>query len=193
MKALGISGSPRKSGITTALMLEALDECAKNGYQTEHLDTTSLGIKPCNGCESCHKTGSCKHNDIMKEILEKLLQSDMVIVASPVYFYGLSGQLKIFIDRCQPLWAQKFILNKPQPEIRPCLFISAAGGESKDRLFIPSEIVINVFCNSCSLELSDKFFITNTDSITEADINSARNDVRNKASALLKSKRNVNG
>ena len=99
MKVLGIVGSPRKNGNTAVLVKEVLDTAASYGVETEMINVTDYDIKPCDGCETCTPTGKCKIKDDMQAIYTKLLESDGIVFGSPVYFWGVTAQLKVLIDR----------------------------------------------------------------------------------------------
>ena len=99
MKVLGIVCSPRKNGNTEILVKEALDSAHKLGAETEMIKVSDVNITPCDGCETCDTTGECKIEDDMQGIYTKLLQSDGIILGSPVYWWGVTAQAKIIIDR----------------------------------------------------------------------------------------------
>jgi multimeric flavodoxin WrbA len=99
MKVLGIVCSPRKNGNTEILVKEALDSAHKLGAETEMIKVSDVNITPCDGCETCEITGECKIEDDMQGIYTKLLQSDGIILGSPVYWWGVTAQAKIIIDR----------------------------------------------------------------------------------------------
>ena len=100
MNILILSGSPRKGG-NTELLVEAF---VKGASQTHHVEVVSVHdykVNPCMGCNACFKSesNSCVQKDDMPLIYEKMAVADMLVIASPVYFYGLSAQLKAVIDR----------------------------------------------------------------------------------------------
>ncbi len=99
MKVLGIVCSPRINGNTEILVKEALDSAHKLGAETEMIKVSDVNIMPCDGCETCEITGECKIEDDMQGIYTKLLQSDGIILGSPVYWWGVTAQAKIIIDR----------------------------------------------------------------------------------------------
>ncbi len=98
-KVLLINGSPHEFGCTYTALKEVADTLEKNGVETEFL---YLGTKPvagCIACRSCVKTGRCAFDDRVNELLDKLDQYQGIVVGSPVYFAGPSGQLCAFLDR----------------------------------------------------------------------------------------------
>ena len=99
MNILILSGSPRKGG-NTELLAEAFAKGAAAHHHVEIASVRDYQVNPCLGCNACFKTNSiCARKDDMALIYEKMSQADMLVIASPVYFYGISAQLKAIIDR----------------------------------------------------------------------------------------------
>lgn len=116
MFVLGLQGSPRKKGNTEFLMSAMLDEAGRRGAQTHVVYTDKGNIKPCKEYTTCEKKGFCPIGDDMKhEVYGLLRKSDIVLLASPVFFYNVTAQLKALIDRCQTLWARKYKLGLTDP------------------------------------------------------------------------------
>jgi multimeric flavodoxin WrbA len=115
MKVLGILGSPRVGGASDTLLSEFLSACEQKKAQTEKLLCHSLKITPCLECYSCHATGNCAIEDDMQKVYPALLESDVIVLATPVFFYSVPAYLKALIDRAQALWARKHILKRAPP------------------------------------------------------------------------------
>ena len=100
MNILILSGSPRKGG-NTDLLVEAFVKGASQKHHVEVMSVLDYKVNPCMGCNACFKSkdNTCAQKDDMAIIYEKMSQADMLVIASPVYFYGLSAQLKAVIDR----------------------------------------------------------------------------------------------
>ena len=99
MKVLLINGSPNEFGCTYTALAEAQKVFEKNGVETE---IVYLGKKPvagCIACGACRKTGKCVFDDKVNEVIDKLDGADGMIVGSPVYYAGVSGQITSFMDR----------------------------------------------------------------------------------------------
>ncbi|MBN1432549.1 MAG: flavodoxin family protein [Methanomicrobiaceae archaeon] len=127
MKILVLSGSPRgKSGNTYRLMDSAVRGAQDAGAETVFIDITKKEINYCTGCSTCYSTGKCIHEDDYEEILALILESDGIILGSPVYINSVTAQLKTLFDRmpdavhCQML-AGKYGFS-----------ISTAGGSNAD-------------------------------------------------------------
>jgi multimeric flavodoxin WrbA len=102
MKIVALNGSPRLIGNTSAAVAFVLDELAKDGYETEHVQMYGSIMTPCNDCGSCtiRGDGRCiNEDDDMNAYLEKLTAADAVILASPSYYGGIPGQMKILLER----------------------------------------------------------------------------------------------
>ncbi len=95
-----LMGSPRKGG-NTDLLARAFAEGAAPNHQVEVISVTDYKINPCIGCNGCfaRKDHSCFQKDDMAKVYQKLRRADTLVVASPVYFYGLSAPLKALVDR----------------------------------------------------------------------------------------------
>lgn len=116
MRITGLMGSPRKNGNTAFLLNTFLAEAKRHGAETHHIHVPDLAIHPCIGCGLCEKKGFCHFDDDMKRLIyPRLRMSDVVIIASPVYFYSVPAELKALIDRTQTLWSRKFKLRLNDP------------------------------------------------------------------------------
>ena len=99
MNILILSGSPRKGG-NTELLAEAFAKGASAQHHVEIVSVRDYNVNPCLGCNACFKSnGVCAQKDDMTILYEKMSQADMLVIASPVYFYSISAQLKAVIDR----------------------------------------------------------------------------------------------
>lgn len=99
-----INSTPRKNGNSECLCIEFAKGAKDAGHKVEIINLREYDLKYCLGCYACHKTGKCVHNDGMNEIGEKLLNANVIVLSTPVYFYSMSGQLKVFIDRLIPTY-----------------------------------------------------------------------------------------
>ena len=99
MRVLGIVGSPRIGGNTEVLVDEVLAGAEEAGAETEKVILSKLEIKPCQACNSCYKTGHCMQKDDMSGLLDKMLESDLWILGTPIYWWGPTAQFKAFLDR----------------------------------------------------------------------------------------------
>jgi multimeric flavodoxin WrbA len=104
MKFLAINGSPHKAKGSCIFMLEKMfEECETLGAETEIINLQSSKINYCLGCGKCMSEGDCVQRDDVKEIQNKMVEADGIVLASPVYVLHVTGQMKTFIDRCLPM------------------------------------------------------------------------------------------
>lgn len=116
MKTVAFLGSPRKDGNSEILLREAVRGVEASGNSVKVFRLNLMNLKPCQNCGGCDETGVCILDDDMIQIYEAIRSSDRFIVASPIFFFGLSAQTKIMVDRCQSFWCEKYLLKKPIPE-----------------------------------------------------------------------------
>jgi len=103
---LVVHGSPRKNGNSSYLAQTAVDELKKNNVAVEELFLRNLTIAPCMACDGCRnkKAKYCVINDDMAACYEKILNASAILLASPIYWFTYTAQLKLFIDRCYGVW-----------------------------------------------------------------------------------------
>ena len=99
VKILCINGSPRRGGNTEAVLREAIDAAAEEGAEAKLMNLVDYDLKPCTGCEACFEAEACTIDDNIEQAFEKMRGADAVILASPVYFFNVTAQMKTFIDR----------------------------------------------------------------------------------------------
>ena len=109
MFVLGLQGSPRTKSNTSILLSSFLTGAERLGVQTLRIDVADKRVSPCVECLTCEKEGFCPIDDDMQEIYALLRQADIVVMATPIFFYGATAQLKALIDRSQALWARKYV------------------------------------------------------------------------------------
>ena len=140
-RVLGISGSPRLEGNTALLLQRTLSGAEGQRAETKFVILSQLSIAPCRHCDECGETGKCAVQDDMQWLSHELREADYVILASPIFFMGVTAQVKAMIDRCQALWVMKYVLKLPvalNPHSkRKGLFISV-GGTRLPNLFQPA-------------------------------------------------------
>ena len=113
MNILILSGSPRKNG-NTDLLVEAFSKGASEKHHVEVVSVHDYKVNPCMGCNACFTSEGnvCVQKDDMSVIHSKLADADILVIASPIYFYGLSAQLKAIIDRCHNPIRDMFHIRK---------------------------------------------------------------------------------
>lgn len=105
-KVLMISGSPRKGGNSEILLGQFEIGARESGNEVEKVNLREKKIAPCMACYGCRGTKTCVQKDDMGELLEKMVEADVLVLATPVYFYSMDGQLKTMIDRTLPRYTE---------------------------------------------------------------------------------------
>lgn len=98
-KVLGVIGSPRRNGNTHVLVTKILDGAQAAGAAVETVFLQDLEIRACDGCHVCWKTGQCSKKDDMAALYHKIAESDILVLGTPVYWYGPTALMKGFLDR----------------------------------------------------------------------------------------------
>lgn len=163
MKVLGIMGSPRIKGNTDLLLDRALAGTHSQGAEVEKIIVHKLKIAPCQEYYGCLRDGNCVIKDDMNDIYPKLLGADRVIIASPIFFYGLTSQVKALIDRCQALWARKHILKQNIPDSKRKGAFIAVGATRGKQLFDGSILTVKYFFNAIGVKYADELLIRGVD------------------------------
>jgi arsenate reductase len=116
MLALGFQGSPRKKGNTYFLLSAFMEAMEKLGAQTRIIEVAKKNIIPCKEYVVCEKKGYCPiDDDIKHEIYHLIRQAEIIVLATPIFFYNMTAQLKAVVDRCQIFWARKYKLKLTDP------------------------------------------------------------------------------
>jgi multimeric flavodoxin WrbA len=140
LRVLGIAGSPRRGGNTDLLLAEVMRGAQSHGAEVKIVILNNLKITPCQHCDACFEEGECRIKDDMQMVYQELEGADRIVLASPIQFMGVTAQAKAMVDRCQALWARKYILKQPplgNKRERKGLFISV-GGMKLANLFEPA-------------------------------------------------------
>ncbi len=112
----GIYGSPQKRGNSATLLDAALAGAEDAGADIERIRLGELDFVGCQNCGYCSKHGRCVIDDDMTIVYDALEQRDVILLAAPIYFTSLSAQTKAMIDRCQPYWSRKYLLDMELPK-----------------------------------------------------------------------------
>lgn len=174
---LCIAGGPRRGGNTDRLLDEAVKGAASKGARVKHITLNDLEIAACQHCDGCIQTGGiCAIADDMQWLLADLREFDRFILASPVFFMGVTAQTKAMIDRCQALWVIKYLLKLPvglkKDVERKGAFISV-GGRSHDNLFDGSIATVKSWYNVLDAEYSGELLVRGIDHFNDIEANPA--------------------
>jgi multimeric flavodoxin WrbA len=155
-KIIAIYGSPRRKGNTAVLLDQAVQGAEEAGAAVERILLHDLEISPCLEIYGCKETGRCSIQDDFQKVYDQLQQCQGLMLASPIFFYAVSAQTKILMDRCQSLWVKKYWIDRvPFGEknyTRKGLFISV-GATSGKKLFDGALQTVNYFFDVLDMEL----------------------------------------
>ena len=168
MKIIGISASPRRHGNSETLLDHALMGARSNSAETEKIILSLLDIKPCHGSHICLQEGKCFIEDDMALLIEKIKNADGVIVSSPVYFGSITAQLKTMIDRCQPLWVEKYILKNITRGKKKGAFLCISSYNNR-KFFRNSKDVVNIFFKVFNIDFIGSVYFTGLESKNDAN------------------------
>ena len=166
LKILGIAGSPRRNGNTDHLLQQVMGGAASQGVKTKTVVLSELNISPCRHCDGCIKTGKCIINDDMQWLHTDLRETDRIVLASPIFFMGVTAQTKAMIDRCQALWVIKYILKLPvainPDKERLGIFISV-GGTKLRNLFEPAKATVRSWFTTLDIKYAGALVFSGID------------------------------
>ena len=165
MKVLGIAGSPRRGGNTDLLLAEFIKGAISKGAGIKVIILNNLNITPCQHCDACLKEGKCRIEDDMQMVYDELEQADRIVLASPIQFMGVTAQMKAMIDRCQCLWARKYVLKIPplsNERERKGFFISVGGRRIKD-LFEPALVMAKTWFRILDISYAGELLFSGVD------------------------------
>jgi multimeric flavodoxin WrbA len=154
---IAFNGSPRSGGNTQQLLDEAVRGAREQGAHVTVFHLNALKLRPCQNCGGCDDTGRCVIQDDMQAIHAAIRSADRIIVASPIFFFSVSAQTKIMIDRCQAFWAEKYVHQKPVPPGpagRKGMLILVGGmkRDGKNQGFDCAEAVVRAFFRTVNVQ-----------------------------------------
>ncbi len=165
MHMLIVLGSPRINGNSEILAQHVAQGVEKGGGTVEYIRLNSLKLRPCQGCGGCDGTGNCVIEDDMVGVYERVDVADRVLIVSPVYFYGLTAQTKILVDRFQARWSRKHNLGIRfrQGEARKGYLLSVAATKGA-KVFDCSLLTLRYFFDTMDMAFADSFLLKGVDS-----------------------------
>jgi multimeric flavodoxin WrbA len=177
MKILVFLGSPRRKGNSESAAVIVVDQLIDAvGAEAEYIRLAKEEISPCIACGGCDKTGECIVKDGMADLYDKIDGADLIFLVSPTYFYGLSAQIKGFIDRIQCRWSRKYLLKTPfrKEDVRRGYLICTAATHGK-KLFDGSVLVARSFFDAIDVRYGGELLIRGVDQ--RGEFSSAREEM----------------
>ena len=172
VKLCAIFGSPRRKGNTSLLLRKAIEGARDAGAEVTEIVLRDKKLSPCLEIYGCKEAGKCVIKDDFHEIVGQMLESNGVMLASPIFFYSVSAHAKILIDRCQSLWMKKYYIEKTDRKNwipkRKGLFISLGATNGK-KLFDGPLLTVKYFFDVLDMTLHKSLLYRGID--LEGEIN----------------------
>ncbi len=159
MKILAFQGSPRRKGNTDLLLESFLTGAKEAGAETKKIDLYQVRIEPCFECGQCDETGKCVIPDDMEAIYPQLEQAEVIVVASPIFFYNITCRTQALVERSQACWIRKYVLKErhPRAKERQGIFLSLGATKGR-RLFEGVQRVIRYFFDALDVNYQGGLF-----------------------------------
>ena len=160
-RVLGIYGSPRKGGNSDRLLDKALEGARSAGAETRTIYARDLTISGCLECGGCDKTGKCVVKDDMQSVYPILEEADIIFLASPIFFYSITAQVKSLIDRCQAMWSKRMLEKSPEQRKRLDSgqgYLIALGATRGKNLFEGAELTAKYFFDALDMTYEGGLF-----------------------------------
>lgn len=167
MNITAIYGSPRRNQNSDILLDKALEAFGSEEAAVTRLYASKADIKHCTGCEGCYKTGRCVIGDEMQQVYALFDQADIVITATPVYFHTVTSDLKKLIDRCQAIWASKYMTKTSMISKKPRLgYIFCTGGAPEAEAYFDCTVkVLDLFYKCINTTLAGEMLVADVDKV----------------------------
>lgn len=161
MKVLGIYGSPRKGGNTDQLLDKALEGARSAGAEVSTVYVRDLKMCGCIECGGCDKTGKCVVEDDMQTVYPLLEEADVIFLASPIFFYSVTAQVKALIDRVQANWSKQQLEQSPDEKTmtkRGRGYLITVGATRGKNLFEGAQLVARYFFDALNMSYDGGIF-----------------------------------
>jgi multimeric flavodoxin WrbA len=166
MYVTAVYGSPRKDGNTDLLLQSCLRAMREQGIVPHEIALRDLQFSPCIECGGCAATGVCVLRDGMDSMYPHFLKSDIIILAAPVFFYGLNALAKAMVDRAQCFWAKKYLLGQKvrDPGTAPGKgVLLSAGGSRGQKNFDGILLTVRYFFDALDMPLTRHLLLSGID------------------------------
>jgi multimeric flavodoxin WrbA len=194
-----IMGSHR-SNANTAYWIDAMSsKMAEMDVTCRSVDVNKLLIKPCIDCNYCKNNwGKCVHVDDMAQVYQMLKQADILIIATPVYFNGVTSKLKTLVDRCQMIFLCDFAHNIPFVDSvdssgKQGYIVSVGGAGHYPNQFIGTEITLKLIFNNLRMPLTEHIKYSETDQIALKDRTEVEADILRLSKAIYNEVMGIEG
>ena len=172
MKILGIYGSARKGGNSDQLLDKALEGAESSGAEILKVYARDLTMCGCLACGGCDKTGKCIVNDDMQKVYPLLEEAEVIFLASPIFFYGISAQAKALVDRSQAMWAKRMLEKNAQERKNYDSgrgYLISAGATRGENLFEGSQLTAKYFYDALDMDYEGGIFFRRLEKKTDVN------------------------
>nr|WP_275589242.1 flavodoxin family protein [Sporohalobacter salinus] len=166
-----IKGSPREKSNSNLMLdkvLEGIEDDVKEDLKVKVLYAAQEDISPCRGCFHCDEKGECIIKDEMQQIYKEIDKADIILISTPIFFNGVSAQLKKIIDRCQAIWGSKYVAKDPiidRDKKRLGFLLASGGAEVYEDQFVGVYKVMEMFFKVTNTNWKGKIVISNSDEV----------------------------
>ena len=170
-KVLGIFGSPRKGGNTDQILKKVLEGAESAGAQIRTIYARDLNMSGCRECGGCDKTGKCVVKDDMQTVYPLMEEAEVIFLASPIFFYGVTSQAKALIDRAQAMWSKRMLEKSPQQRKSYDSgrgYLVAGGATRGKNLFEGSELTAKYFFDALDMSYEGGLFFKRLEKRSDA-------------------------
>jgi len=160
MKLLGVYASPRQGGNSDLLLDKLLEGAVSAGAEVERVYARSLEIFGCRECGGCDETGVCVVDDEMTSVYPLLYEAEVIVLATPIFFYGPPAQVKALIDRCQAAWNKRRLAKglAAKGHEGGIGYLIAIGATKGKDLFMPIELIARYFYDALDMDYGGGLF-----------------------------------
>lgn len=160
MQIVAILGSPRRGG-NSEILLQRFLRFAPEKLQLKLIIPSELDIRFCRGCRFCESFGHCVLKDGMQEVVDWLVRAQIVVVSTPVFFYGIPASFKALVDRSQVLWARRYFLGEQFSPKKG--FLMGVGATRGEKLFDGVRLTTKYFFDAFGCTLDGELFFKGFD------------------------------
>ncbi len=165
-RALLINGSPRPEGNNAYIIDIVENELRKKDVAVTRIEMSGDRIAPCIHCRECERQKGCVVEDPMSQVYGELDRSDIIVVSCPLYFNGVTAGFKALVDRCQAVWASKYVLGDSmidRKKDRKGLFICTGGQPEDETDFTGALLVAEAFFRVSNVKIWNKMLVTDVE------------------------------
>ncbi len=176
-----LNGSPRSNGYTKKLIDFFIGKCEAN---VDIIDCHKLNIQYCIDCRHCEKNFKCSIDDEMQIVYKKLEDADVIVFATPIYFYSVTSQLKKVIDRLQVYFFRHINRKNTDIKSKKGVLIAVGGAKKYETQFLSAEVIAKGAMTNLNCALEKSFFLSGTDNVNVADLNELKLEIEKYVSSI---------